>query len=80
MPLTYSITLGIALGFITFVLIKLLTGRFVEIKPAMWITAELSMVMLFTALSAMWGKLQCSFGFVYITVQNNYFWQLVNRL
>lgn len=49
MPLTYSITLGIAFGFISFVLIKLLTGRFVEIKPAMWITAALSVVMLFTA-------------------------------
>jgi AGZA family xanthine/uracil permease-like MFS transporter len=48
MPLTYSITLGIAFGFISFVLIKVLTGRFIEIKPAMWITAALSVVMLMT--------------------------------
>lgn len=48
MPLTYSITLGIAFGFISFVLIKVCTGRFVEIKPAMWITAALSVVMLMT--------------------------------
>ena len=49
MPLTYSITLGIAFGFISFVLIKVLTGRFSEIKPAMWVTAALSVVMLLTA-------------------------------
>ncbi|GAB2725246.1 NCS2 family permease [Halomonas garicola] len=49
MPLTYSITLGIAFGFISFVLIKVLTGRLEEIKPAMWITAALSLVMLLTA-------------------------------
>ncbi|NWO05714.1 MAG: NCS2 family permease, partial [Alteromonadaceae bacterium] len=48
MPLTYSITLGIAFGFISFVLIKVCTGRFVEIKPAMWITAALSVIMLMT--------------------------------
>ncbi|WP_027966857.1 NCS2 family permease [Halomonas halocynthiae] len=48
MPLTYSITLGIAFGFMTFVLIKTLTGRISEIKPAMWITAALCVVMLAT--------------------------------
>ncbi len=39
MPLTYSITLGIAFGFMSFVLIKALTGKVREIKPAMWVTA-----------------------------------------
>lgn len=48
MPLTYSITLGIAFGFMTFVLIKTLTGKVSEIKPAMWITAALCVVMLTT--------------------------------
>ncbi|TDX28626.1 AGZA family xanthine/uracil permease-like MFS transporter [Modicisalibacter xianhensis] len=48
MPLTYSITLGIAFGFLSFVLVKLCTGRLVEIKPAMWVTALLSVVMLVT--------------------------------
>ena len=48
MPLTYSITLGIAFGFLSFVLVKLCTGRLAEIKPAMWVTALLSVVMLVT--------------------------------
>ncbi len=48
MPLTYSITLGIAFGFLSFVLIKLFTGRIEEIKPAMWVSAALSVVMLVT--------------------------------
>lgn len=46
MPLTYSITLGIAFGFLSFVLIKLCTGRFDEIKLAMWISAALSVLLL----------------------------------
>ncbi|MEQ5767753.1 NCS2 family permease [Halomonas sp. H33-56] len=49
MPLTYSITLGIAFGFMSFVLIKLATGKFTEIKPAMWVSAVLSAIMLVTA-------------------------------
>lgn len=48
MPLTYSITLGIAFGFLSFVLIKLTTGKIQEIKPAMWVSAVLSVVMLLT--------------------------------
>ncbi|WP_422677932.1 NCS2 family permease [Bisbaumannia pacifica] len=48
MPLTYSITLGIAFGFLSFVLIKLATGRLEEIKPAMWVSAALSVLMLVT--------------------------------
>lgn len=49
MPLTYSITLGIAFGFISFVLIRLATGKLNEIKPAMWVSALLAVVMLLTA-------------------------------
>ncbi|MFG6178845.1 NCS2 family permease [Halomonas sp. THAF12] len=49
MPLTYSITLGIAFGFMSFVLIKVATGRIEEIKPAMWVSAALSVLMLVTA-------------------------------
>ncbi|WP_069383618.1 NCS2 family permease [Halomonas caseinilytica] len=48
MPLTYSITLGIAFGFMSFVLIKALTGKVREIKPAMWVTAALAVLMLLT--------------------------------
>lgn len=48
MPLTYSITLGIAFGFLSFVLIKLFTGRPEAIKPAMWVSAALSVIMLVT--------------------------------
>ncbi|MBY6208332.1 MULTISPECIES: NCS2 family permease [Halomonas] len=49
MPLTYSITLGIAFGFMSFVLIKLATGKADQIKPAMWVSAVLSAIMLATA-------------------------------
>ncbi|MCQ0029354.1 NCS2 family permease [Burkholderia glumae] len=45
-PLTYSITDGIAYGFLAFVVLKLFTGRRREIKPAMWIVAALSGVLL----------------------------------
>ena len=48
MPLTYSITLGIAFGFLSFVLIKLATGNLQQIKPAMWVSAALSVMMLIT--------------------------------
>ncbi|WP_148252516.1 NCS2 family permease [Aidingimonas lacisalsi] len=48
MPLTYSITLGIAFGFLSFVVIKVCTGRLTDIKPAMWVSAALSVVMLAT--------------------------------
>ncbi|MBK5211902.1 MAG: NCS2 family permease [Coriobacteriia bacterium] len=38
-PLTYSITNGIGLGFISFVVIKLCRGKFSEIKPLMWVAS-----------------------------------------
>ncbi|MDR2105874.1 MAG: NCS2 family permease [Coriobacteriales bacterium] len=39
MPLTYSITSGIGLGFIAFVIVKLATRKFSDIKPLMWLAA-----------------------------------------
>lgn len=41
MPLTYSIATGIGLGFITFVLIKLLAGKQNEVSPAIAVLAVL---------------------------------------
>jgi AGZA family xanthine/uracil permease-like MFS transporter len=41
MPLTYSIATGIGLGFITYVLAKLIAGKFAEAKPAVAILAVL---------------------------------------
>lgn len=48
MPLTYSITLGIAFGFLSFVLVKVCTKRLKDIKPAMWVTAVMCAIMLVT--------------------------------
>jgi AGZA family xanthine/uracil permease-like MFS transporter len=39
MPLTYSIATGIGLGFITYVLAKLVAGKFTEAKPAVVVLA-----------------------------------------
>jgi AGZA family xanthine/uracil permease-like MFS transporter len=39
MPLTYSIANGIGLGFITYALIKLFSGRFADAKPAVLVLA-----------------------------------------
>ena len=41
MPLTFSIATGIALGFIAYVGVKLLSGRIAEAGPAMTILALL---------------------------------------
>ena len=41
MPLTFSIATGIGLGFITYALCKILSGRFAEAKPAVVILAAL---------------------------------------
>lgn len=38
-PFTYSIAHGIAFGFITYAALKLLTGRFREVKPIVWAIA-----------------------------------------
>lgn len=39
MPLTYSITDGIAAGFITYVFLKVVRGKMGEVHPLMWLTA-----------------------------------------
>ena len=42
MPLTYSISHGIALSFIAYALIKIFTGKFSSTSPAIWLIAVLS--------------------------------------
>jgi len=44
MPLTYSISNGIALAFISYALIKILTGKFSSTSPAIWVIAILSVI------------------------------------
>ena len=44
MPLTYSISNGIALAFIAYALIKILTGKFSSTSPAIWVIAVLSVL------------------------------------
>ena len=44
MPLTYSIANGIAIAFITYALIKLFSGKYEGVSPAIWIVAALSVI------------------------------------
>jgi len=44
MPLTYSISNGIALAFIAYALIKIFTGKFSTTSPAIWVIAILSAI------------------------------------
>jgi AGZA family xanthine/uracil permease-like MFS transporter len=44
MPLTFSIANGIALGFIAYVAVKLLSGRFAEAGPSLTVLALLFIV------------------------------------
>jgi len=44
--LSYSISTGLAFGFVSFTLIKTVLGKAKEIKPAMWIIATLSVLFL----------------------------------
>ena len=44
MPLTYSISNGIALAFVSYALIKLFTGNFSTTSPAIFIIAILSVI------------------------------------
>jgi len=41
MPFTYSITVGIGAGFITYVIIKIARGKVAGIHPLMWVVAAL---------------------------------------
>jgi adenine/guanine/hypoxanthine permease len=42
--LAYSISGGLALGFISYTLLKVINGKYRQIKPAMWVIAALSVV------------------------------------
>jgi len=44
--LSYSISTGLAFGFISFALIKIVSGKSREVKPAMWVIAILSILFL----------------------------------
>ena len=44
MPLTYSISNGIALAFIAYALIRIFTGKFGKTSPAIWVIAALSVL------------------------------------
>ena len=44
MPLTYSISNGIALAFVSYALIKIFTGKFSTTSPAIWLIAVLSVI------------------------------------
>jgi AGZA family xanthine/uracil permease-like MFS transporter len=44
--LSYSISTGLAFGFVSYSLIKILLGKIREIRPAMWIIAILSVLFL----------------------------------
>jgi AGZA family xanthine/uracil permease-like MFS transporter len=44
MPFTYSISVGIGAGFVSFVLIKLVLGKFRELHPLMYVVAALFVV------------------------------------
>jgi len=47
MPLTYSISTGLSFGFISFILLKAVAGKFEEVSWLMWIIGALSVVNLF---------------------------------
>jgi AGZA family xanthine/uracil permease-like MFS transporter len=49
MPLTYSISNGIALSFIAYALIKIFTGKFSTTSPAIWVIAALSVASFYVA-------------------------------
>jgi len=44
MGLSYSISYGIAAGFITYILVKLVNKTSREIQPAMWVSAALFLI------------------------------------
>jgi AGZA family xanthine/uracil permease-like MFS transporter len=48
MPFTFSIATGIGLGFITYVAVKALSGRFSEVSPAMYAVAAVFVVYFWT--------------------------------
>jgi len=44
MPLTFSIANGIAIGFITYAVVKVASGRFTEVSPAVFLVAALGVL------------------------------------
>jgi AGZA family xanthine/uracil permease-like MFS transporter len=40
---SYQISMGLAFGFVTFVILKLLLGRYREVRPVMWLIAAMSL-------------------------------------
>ncbi len=44
MPFTYSISVGIGAGFVSFVLIKLVLGKARQVHPLLWVVAALFVV------------------------------------
>ncbi|WP_297596381.1 NCS2 family permease [uncultured Cetobacterium sp.] len=44
MPLTYSISIGIAFGFVSYILVSLFNGKIKEIKPIMWAIGFFSII------------------------------------
>ena len=44
MPLTFSITNGIGAGFVSYVLIKLASGKAREVHPALYVVAVLFLI------------------------------------
>jgi len=46
MPLTFTISVGIAAGFVSWTLLKILTGRISEVKPSMWFCTVLAFLAL----------------------------------
>ena len=49
MPLTYSISNGIALAFIAYALIRIFTGKFGKTSPAIWVIAAFSVLSFYVA-------------------------------
>ena len=49
MPLTYSISNGIALAFIAYALIRIFTGKFGKTSPAIWVIAAASVLSFYVA-------------------------------
>jgi AGZA family xanthine/uracil permease-like MFS transporter len=46
MPLTYNISLGIAFGFISYIIITVASGKYRKVCPTMWVIGLLSLLQL----------------------------------
>jgi len=59
---SYRISTGLALGFVSFTLIKVVSGKVGQVKPAMWVIAILSVV--FVALDRLGGLVEFLQGLI----------------